>query len=576
MPLFLKEMFRRMKSSSDGVYLSLLFILALVLCHHLLQGKLLGSGVDFESSFVRVVGLIQCWKEGLFLGRWLPDINAGHGYPLLNFYSPLFTYFAAGFGWILRDPVAGMNTAIILAFFFSAAAMYLFSREFWGKDGAFLSAVAYMYCPYHIWDVFFRGACAEFFSSIFFPLVAWSLYRVYKKLDAGSILMAMISLAGLILSHNLMAAVFLLVASVYVCFLFFLIPSDKRGLFFLSCIVVLVGALCLTAYFWIPILYEKDFVSLWRSLGIDHRQELFNLQQLFGHAWKVYPYKRPMVSFQLGLVHIFLGAVSLVFWIKIRAYDQKAAGHIVFWLVIGSVFGYLMLIDSLWFWDVMPGLKYFDFPWRFFLILNLVLCFIVGALAVVFSGRFLRPLIFGVTLILVAVNIGFCKPDADMKTFQSIDWKNWIYSQNPRDGMEYLPRWVKRISVVSPEKRFEIVQGQGDIFVKDLQSGPRSELTVRTTTGALVAYHHFYFPGWAVFVDGKETKINFENDFGLILFMVPPGEHQVVVRFGHTSVRVVGEVISLLMIFLFILGVIFRKKIDVGLCKRKVVAISLK
>ena len=129
---FLQRILRRINFSSDGVYLSLLFALALLLCHHLLQGKLLGSGVDFESSFVRVVGLMQCWKEGLFLGRWLPDINAGHGYPLLNFYSPLFTYFAAGLGSIFRDPVAGMNAAIILTFFFSAVAMYLFSREFWG------------------------------------------------------------------------------------------------------------------------------------------------------------------------------------------------------------------------------------------------------------------------------------------------------------------------------------------------------------------------------------------------------------------------------------------------------------
>jgi hypothetical protein len=252
-----------------------------------------------------------------------------------------------------------------------------------------------------------------------------------------------------------------------------------------------------------------------------------------------------MLSFKLGLVHLLLGGLSLVFWARIRRYDRKAAGHVIFWLAVGCVFGYLMLIYAGWFWE-LPLIKSFDFSWRFMLILNLVLCFIIGALAVVFAGRFLRPFIFTAAAVLVVANIGLCRPNTEMKTFHQTDWKRWIYEQNPRDGMEYLPRWVKRISTVSPEKRFEIVQGQGELFIKDMSPGPKAEMTVRTLTGALVAYHHYYFPGWVVLVDGKETKINFENDFGLILFMVPPGEHQVVVRFGHTPVRVVGEVISVL------------------------------
>jgi hypothetical protein len=253
-----------------------------------------------------------------------------------------------------------------------------------------------------------------------------------------------------------------------------------------------------------------------------------------------------MVSFQLGVVHVALSALSLAFWMKIRAYDRKAAAHVIFWLVIGVVFGYLMSVYSDSIWGAMQGMRYIQFPWRFFLILNFALCFLIGALAVVFSGKFLRPLVFAAAILVVAVNIGFCKPDSEMKSFKGVDWKAWLYEQTPRDVMEYLPVWVKKVSVVSPERRVEIVQGQGEVLAKGLSPGPKTEFVVRTVSGALIAYHHFYFPGWSVFIDGKETKINFENDLGIMLFVVPPGEHQVLVRFGHTPVRVIGEIVSVL------------------------------
>jgi uncharacterized membrane protein YfhO len=84
-------------------------------------------------------------------------------------------------------------------------------------------------------------------------------------------------------------------------------------------------------------------------------------------------------------------------------------------------------------------------------------------------------------------------------------------------------------------------------------------------TGAGILFHHYYFPGWKVYVDGKETPISYENDFGLMLFAVPPGEHRVLVMFGHTPPRFWGEFLSgmtVLIIFGLWVFVLIRRKHD--------------
>lgn len=531
---------------TDRTYISLLFILALLLCHHLLKGQLLGAGIDFEISFVRVVGLMQCWKEGLLLGRWLPDIIFGNGYPLLNFYAPLFTYLAAGLGWIFRDPVAGMNSALILTFFFSGAAMYYFAREFWGKEGAFLAATAYMYTPYHIWDIFLRGACAEMLSSVFFPLVALALFKVHQRKDLAATLVAMVAMAGLILAHNLMMLVFLPIAACYAVFLSLTgtgpAAAKRKGL--LLSVAAFAGALGLTAYFWAPAFYERQFVMLARVLhGIDVREELLNLQQLFGEAWKVYPLKRPMPAFQLGAFHSLFAGLALVSWMKIRRDGRRGHVQVMFWAGVAVACGYLMTVYSGWLWEGAAVMRYFQFPWRLFLVLNFVLCFTMGGLGVAWGGRWARGGVFLAAAVLVAANIGFCKPDAPMQDLKGTDWAAWLYRKNPGDAMEYLPSGVKRVPGPSLPM-FEVVRGSGDIIVDDPRPAARKALRVRTATGALVAYHHFYFPGWVVKVDGKESRILSGNDLGWIVFVVPPGEHRVEVAFGPTPVRVAGNAVS--------------------------------
>jgi hypothetical protein len=56
----------------------------------------------------------------------------------------------------------------------------------------------------------------------------------------------------------------------------------------------------------------------------------------------------------------------------------------------------------------------------------------------------------------------------------------------------------------------------------------------------------FYFPGWRVYLDGREWPIDYANRSGLIELMVEPGQHLLEARFEPTAPRRIGAGLSLL------------------------------
>jgi hypothetical protein len=70
------------------------------------------------------------------------------------------------------------------------------------------------------------------------------------------------------------------------------------------------------------------------------------------------------------------------------------------------------------------------------------------------------------------------------------------------------------------------------------------EVWISSPEGAELQFYTYYFPGWRGYVDGGEVGIYPSGPHGLITLQVPPGEHHVAVRFGHTPVRLIGTAIT--------------------------------
>ena len=110
-----------------------------------------------------------------------------------------------------------------------------------------------------------------------------------------------------------------------------------------------------------------------------------------------------------------------------------------------------------------------------------------------------------------------------------------------------------------PEERVAIVGGQGKIVNLET-SLDKQVFQVKAESKVGVLSHTLYFPGWRLFVDGREETIQFQdqNYRGLITFPLETGEHQVKIEFTRTKDRILAEMISFVSLS-FWLGLLTNK-----------------
>ena len=111
------------------------------------------------------------------------------------------------------------------------------------------------------------------------------------------------------------------------------------------------------------------------------------------------------------------------------------------------------------------------------------------------------------------------------------------------------------------ESKGEIIEGDGKILQRTEKNSWR-KYTVKANTDIRMVDNTFYFPGWKVYIDGKNTEIEFQdmNYRGIITYRVPKGEHNIYLKFAETKIRKFGNILSILSLIFFLLVYIFRRK----------------
>src|SRR3989339_1677275 len=134
-----------------------------------------------DTQVARVYEMGKALKDGMFPVRWAADLGYGYGYPIFNFYAPLAYYFGGLFTLAGVDALIAAKLMIGLGILLSGIFMYLLAREFFGEAGGILSALFYVYAPYHAVEIYIRGDVSEFFAYAFIPLVFFALHKIYKE-----------------------------------------------------------------------------------------------------------------------------------------------------------------------------------------------------------------------------------------------------------------------------------------------------------------------------------------------------------------------------------------------------------
>ena len=162
-----------------------------------------------DLQVMRVYEMSRCFVDGQIPCRWSPDMAYGYGQAMFNFYSALPYYIGQFLRMIIPLSILGtVKSLFIISILLSAIGMYLLGKEFWGRLGGLLSAVLYVYAPYHALDVFVRGALAESFALALIPFLWLFLYRLVDKPSYKNFALSAIFLAALLATHNISSLIY--------------------------------------------------------------------------------------------------------------------------------------------------------------------------------------------------------------------------------------------------------------------------------------------------------------------------------------------------------------------------------
>lgn len=526
--------------------LLILIVLSLPVFSVLLQPGYFTMHDDLQA--VRQLEMDKCFADGQIPCRWVLDLGYGFGYPLFNFYPPLpylvgQVYRAAGLSYIDVIKAVGVTGFILTSLF-----MFLLAREFWGDRGGFIASAVYTYAPYHSVDFYVRGAMNEFWAMAFYPVIFLFIYLLIKTNRSIYIPLLSLSVAGLMLSHNLMLMIFAPPAIIWAVFW---VIREKRSASLVKLALSGIYALGLASFFTLPVLLEQQFVHV-ETLTIGYFNYLahfLNLEQIFlrinwGYGESILGPADTM-SFALGYLQWMLPvgvAASLLFIKKLRK-D---------WLLIFMLL--LFTLGALFFshskstplWIYFRPLQFLQFPWRFLTVAVFSASLISGAV-----GRILNKntCIFLIALIII-LNAGYFHPREwfpGMTDAQKFSGKSWNW-QITGSIFDYLPIYAPMPPADPAGGDLGITSGVGrSARIKKSTNYQRYQIEILSDK-AIVEIQTFHFPGWRVFLDGKPVVIDPARDplLGRMLVDVERGSHELVAQFTHTPVRFFADVISLL------------------------------
>ncbi len=509
-------------------------------------------------------------KMGQIPPRFVPDLSFGFGYPLFNFVFPLPFYLGEIFHLISFSLVDSIKIVFGISLIGSGIAMYFLLKEFLPKFFSLAGALVYIYTPYRSTDIYIRGAFGESLTFVFLPLLLWIAVKIYnsslvsKKVDWKNASIMALSLAALVLTHDIVSYMFF---PFYLLFILFLLILAKwKKVLLIGNLAGIVGGLLISLYFWLPAIIESKLMTYGTVFNfVDHFPTIKQLfTPYFGYGASVAgPYD--LLSFFMGTLNIFLifagGSIAVFKWKKISSLDKT----ILAWLSITFIVTFFFMnYRSTYLWKILPFFPYFQFPWRFLTITTLT------------SSMFLIPfkylnikkinyLIPGLLVVLaVCLNYNYFKPHDFLERNDSYYINKYIPTPVASEDYYTTQEEYLRLPLgtkVRPDRNYPIVYSEKDFDFKLIETnGIYSRVDVNLRNETQINYSKYYFPGWYAKVDGKEVPIITGKPFGQISIRVPGGRHTLEFGFSETPFKKLMDIVSLATLLVaFVL--VFKKEV---------------
>lgn len=474
-------------------------------------------------------------KMGQIPPRFVPDLSFGFGYPLFNFVFPLPFYIGEAFHLLGLSLVDSVKAVLFLSIPLSAMLMFLLLKEFTKNRLAFIGSMLYIYAPYRAVDIYVRGAIGESLSFVFLPLIILSITKLKKLGKWRWVGIGAISFASLVLSHNITAYMFFPWIIIFSLLQFF---TSKAGAFSVKLFLMFFMGIFVSIYFWLPALLESSLLKYDTVFNFfDHFPTFKQLiTPYWGYGGSV-PGEGDGMSFFIGganLLSLVIAVILMVFKWRVTNRQNKLLLLWAFTALLVAFF--LMNYRSIFVWNNLPLLPYFQFPWRFLILVS----FFIPMVVVMFEKFRYEKVLLLIILISIFPSLTFFRPQDFLG--RNDDYYLNRYIPIPSASYEYLKIQeeylrLPKITEQRPNKNFPLLFPIDGIKKINKFNDLNVVFEYQSNKGSLISLNKYYFPGWQVKIDERKREILAGKPYGQVSIFVPEGSHKVEIYFQETSFR---------------------------------------
>jgi hypothetical protein len=538
----------------------------------------IASGHDFEFHATSWLDVAAQWKQDILYPRWTEGANHGFGEPRFLFYPPLSWLLAPALSYVVRwdhVPIA----FIILVQTFAGLSAFTFARRVLQRSSALFAAVCYTANPNALLVIYFRSDYAELLASAFFPLLfltalelagilgtrgkAWPRVLVFFELIFAAVWLS--NAPAAVMATYSMAVLFAWAAAYHKSWTPALRGSAALALGF-----------GLAAFYIVPAAYEQRWVNITQALSpglLPSENFLYTVTNDPDHT--LFNYIASTIAVALM---VFTGLAALAARRQLTRidadprYQQRWNGQL--WnalLVVAAVATTLMLRPTSIVWQLLPKLRFVQFPWRWMSILAIPFVYFVAA---AFSGRRFRWLwsiavasaILGTVVFLVQHTWW---DDEEFSTLRAT-----IANGEGFDGTdEYDPIGDDHYNLPAKAPPAQLLPTEdGERQAPEAKSTPPNirverwtpedkTVLVESTRPTRLALRLLDYPAWRFEVNGRKIRPEHTEDSGQVIMNLPRGSSRITARFTRTPDRTIGAIVSFLsvVIAIFLVGFGNRK-----------------
>lgn len=507
-----------------------------------------------DMQVIRLQQMTKCFEDGQIPCRMSLDLGGAYSQPHFNYYSAFPYYLGSIIHQIGFSYLDSIKILFFLSIFLSAFGLYHLSRHFFSNTASLASVILISLSTYRLVNIYVRGALAESFALALLPGVI-ALFLTLIKPTRLKIILSAIVFSFFLTSHPISIVIN---TPIFVLVGLYLLFKSRQG--FIGLVLSVCLGLGLSAFFLLPAFIEQPLINTISLLNDYYQYALHypTIKQLLLETNWGYGPSRPGpedgFSYHIGYAHLLILAISSLLTLK------KLKNFIT--LVVALSLGYLFLnhARSVGIWEVLPLVRFVQFPWRLLgplsLLTSFLAAFVLSRLPQKFQ-KFALVVVFLIAFIPMSANLHFDKYYQDATDQQYLSGAGWD-QQRKAASHDYLPAGIDDLPTdLAPDNPIALNNAKINLHYFDRKTNYfATEIDVYDES-ATIQFPVLKFPQWQVHLNKSTDNATLEEDStGLISIKLPKGSHHIQAYFTDTPVRTLANIItfaSYLLVVLLIL-----------------------